>query len=163
VADRLYVLGGATNTTEIGTVNADGTVESWIFGPSLAAGVSHSAAVSDGRRLYLLGGYVGVPTGTTQVADIQPNGGLSGWRFTTPLTGPREGSAAAIFGGRVYVAGGYTGNIPALNTVVSAPILPNGDLGNWRDEAAMLADRYHPVAFVGSSRLFVGAGTPDYA
>ena len=99
-----------------GGFEADGTVTDalsildpssgeWTDGPSLPAPVHHAALVSDGERLYLIGGYLGAtnaPTDAVHVFDPV----TATWEAGPPLPEPRAAGAASHDGTRVVYAGG---------------------------------------------------------
>jgi N-acetylneuraminic acid mutarotase len=78
---------------------------SWHRLPDLPVGVNHAAAASDGRRLYVLGGYGGPIGGATLLrsAFVLQRGQ---WRPLPDLPEARAAAGAAIVRGRIYVVGG---------------------------------------------------------
>ncbi|MCH8344499.1 MAG: hypothetical protein IH983_10980 [Planctomycetes bacterium] len=140
---RIYVIGGATPTTESDRVysaeiSPDGTLGSWVSLLNLPVpNFSHAAVVQDGA-IYLLGGVInnGVDlTNTVRIAPILPDGTVGPWAMTTPLPTPLSDHGAVVISGRVYVVGGWTGAPTAA--VHSAQILPDKTLGAWQSEPSM--------------------------
>ncbi len=77
----------------------------WRRLPDLPAGVHHALAASDGRRLYVVGGY-GNPLGgggPTRSAYVYDNGA---WHALPRLPEPRAAGGAAVLHGKLYVLGG---------------------------------------------------------
>jgi non-specific serine/threonine protein kinase len=73
------------------------------------AGVHHALAASDGRRLYVVGGY-GDPLGgggPTRSAYVLENGA---WHTLPRLPEPRAAGGAAVLHGKLYVVGGRAAN-----------------------------------------------------
>ena len=86
-----------------------------------------------------------------------------GLKRCTAMPIERHMHGAAVVGPRIYVLGGnreVNGKEEWLDSVISAEILPSGDLGPWRDELPM-PERRH---YIGSSvevvnnRIYVVAG-----
>ena len=102
LAGGLSPLGEAVNEVEV----YDPASGEWSSGPPLPTGIHHSALVSDGERLLLIGGYIG--TSFNQPTDIVlalANGDET-WEAGPPLPDPRAAGAAAWDGARVVYAGG---------------------------------------------------------
>jgi non-specific serine/threonine protein kinase len=97
-----FLMGGSTS------VRADAyspASDRWRRLPDLPVGVNHAMAASDGRRVYLVGGYAGEMNAGRIVRGAWV---LDGGRWSA-LPRPPEGRAAggaAIVGGRLYVVGG---------------------------------------------------------
>ena len=77
----------------------------WRRLPDLPAGVHHALAASDGRRLYVVGGYGnllggGGPTRSAYVYDNRA------WHALPRLPEPRAAGGAAVLHGKLYVLGG---------------------------------------------------------
>ncbi len=70
----------------------------WRRLPSLPAAVNHAMAASDGKRLYVVGGY-GAPTRAFMLSHGR-------WRRLPDLPEPRAAAGAAIVGRTLYVIGG---------------------------------------------------------
>lgn len=81
------------------------------------------------------------------------------------LPEPRQMHAATVLGKRLYVLGGelkpVTGNNNWTETVLSAEIMPNGFLGQFRSELPMPERRayIHACTEVVNDRIYVVAGT----
>lgn len=177
----LYYIGnaGATgNLVRYAAINSNGTVGNWNATAALPSARMYSAAVPYNGRMYTYGGY---STSTNTVldsvlyADINNDGTLGQW--TTSLNNMETGVCRAAwtgYGGYLYAAGGVSGTVPAScgntgektlnNTLQYAPILANGEVGEWatssytfsgaRMSAAMTAYRGH---------LYLAGGTTDGA
>jgi N-acetylneuraminic acid mutarotase len=70
----------------------------WRRLPDLPVAVNHAMAASDGRRLYVVGGY-GAPTRAFLFSGNR-------WRRLPDLPEPRAAAGAAIVGRKLYVVGG---------------------------------------------------------
>jgi N-acetylneuraminic acid mutarotase len=100
----------------VGGLTADGTpsarvdayspaTDSWRRLPDLPLGVHHTLAASDGRRLYVVGGY-GTPLGgggPSRSAFVFDEGA---WHALPRLPEPRAAGGAAFLRGKLYVIGG---------------------------------------------------------
>jgi Kelch motif len=107
VRGEIIVVGGLTaDGTPSPRVDAYSTAaDRWRRLPDLPIGVHHTLAASDGRRLYVVGGYGdqlggGGPMRSAFVFD----GGR--WQTLPRLPEPRAAGGAAFVRGRLYVVGG---------------------------------------------------------
>jgi Kelch motif len=107
VRGEIVVVGGLTaDGTPSARVDAYSPAgDRWRRLPDLPVGVHHPLAASDGRRLYVVGGY-GNPLGgdgpSRSVFVFE--GGT--WRTLPRLPEPRAAGGAAVLRGRLYVVGG---------------------------------------------------------
>jgi N-acetylneuraminic acid mutarotase len=104
---EIVVVGGLTrNGSPSARVDAYSPArDRWHRLPDLPLGVHHALVASDGRRLYVAGGYAG-PLGAGSVsrsAFVLEDGA---WRTLPRLPEPRAAGGAAVLGGRLYVVGG---------------------------------------------------------
>ena len=106
--ERIWVAGGldgAGRAVDLVLIY-DPTSDSWTKGPPLPVAVHHSALVSNGDALFLIGGYSGDGFGrpTDAVYRLREDGG---WAPDEPLPEPRGAGAAAFDGrGRIMYGGG---------------------------------------------------------
>ncbi|HWH24028.1 MAG TPA: hypothetical protein VNW68_03935 [Candidatus Limnocylindria bacterium] len=139
--------------------------EEWRHGPPLPEPIHHSALVSTGDALYLIGGYRGSRFGTP-VADVRrldPTG--EGWVDAVPLPEPRAAGAAAWDGRRIVYAGGVgpagvSATIFALDGGEWSGI---GELSSAREHFAAASDDAGTVWFLGGrvGGLAGNVGTVD--
>jgi N-acetylneuraminic acid mutarotase len=132
----------------------------WADGPALPAALDSPALVSDGRSLYVIGGW----TGTTQSASVWRLGvGSDHWQPMRPLPKPRSAGAAAWDGKRI-VFGGGDDNAPEDDVYAFAndrwKVL--GHLSRPREHLAAAADpRTGTVWFVGGRGNDPSGRLPD--
>ncbi|MDH5258227.1 MAG: hypothetical protein OEX07_09460 [Gammaproteobacteria bacterium] len=148
------------------TVSAEESNRVWIPGWQLTSEMNiaraGAAVVSHNNRIYIIGGVDGVNfLSTVESAAISPDGSLSSWRTISKMPEARGFMSATVFDGRIYVVGG--GNGPygkhLLNSVVSASILNNGEIGEWRTESEkMLMPRRCAKLIVKDDQLHVLGG-----
>src|SRR5262249_45934280 len=102
VRGEIAIVGGLTASGASARVDAYSPAADRGRGlPDLPAGRHHTLAASDGRRLYVAGGYGdGGPTRTAWVLEGDA------WRALPPMPEPRAAGGAAILRGRLYVVGG---------------------------------------------------------
>jgi hypothetical protein len=137
----------------------------WGDGPSLPEPVHHSALVSDGDALFLIGGYegdgFGRPTAAVWRLDDEDAGA---WTPAEPLPEPR-GAGAAGWNGRDSIL--YGGGVGPGG--VSADVFIRQD-GDWRRVAALSRAREHlaatssgpgSVTFLGGRDASGNLGTVD--
>jgi len=121
-----------------------------------------AAVVTYGNKIYVIGGVDGrIFLSSVEMAEVGENGSLSPWRIVSRMPISRGFSSAAVFKKRVYVVGG--GNGPygknLLRNIVSAPILPSGQLGDWRIETEeLLLPRRCSKLFVHQDSLYALGG-----
>jgi hypothetical protein len=150
---RIWIAGGldaggqATDRVSIFDPSAD----TWIAGPTLPQAIHHSALVSDGDALWLMGGYLGneLVRPTDKVWLLQENA----WVEHVPLPDPRAAGAAAWDGvGRIVYAGGVG------RDGVSPVVFGQADHG-WEELARLFAPREHLAATSdGAGTVFVLGG-----
>lgn len=117
VSGRIVVAGGFTQD---GHASAhadlyDPTTDRWSRLPDLPLAVHHAMAASDGRRMYVAGGYAAgtALTGASRrVFSIRP--GEARWSELPRLPVSRAAGGAAVVAGRLYVVGGTFGATPRL-------------------------------------------------
>lgn len=92
-------------------------LDRWRRLPDLPLGVNHAMAASDGRRVYVAGGYAGaIGAGRAVRAAWVLEGNR--WRALPKLPSARAAGGAAIVRGRLYVVGGAGPNGLAKQTLV---------------------------------------------
>jgi Kelch motif len=139
--------------------------DAWAQWPSLPEPVHHSALVSDGDALFLVGGYTGNgfdrPTAAVWRLDDADAGA---WTAAPPLPDPRAAGAAAWSGRGAILYGGGVGP-----TGVSAEVF-SFEAGEWRASASLSRPREHlaassggvgSVAFLGGRDAGGNLGTVD--
>jgi hypothetical protein len=172
VGNFLYVVGGADRcglveavlfgSVERAAILSDGTLGPWLVVASLTRGRAHMAVVTDGGRLYAIGGFDGSRTNTVEMNTVLPDGSLTPWQLVTPMATGREAPGAGILNGMVYAAGGLTpGGIVA--TTEAARIQANGTLGAWQTMAPMGTARYQAVGVTAGNTLRMIGGGPQGA
>jgi non-specific serine/threonine protein kinase len=101
---RIVVLGGseAEGASSRRVDSYDPATRRWSRLPDLPLAVNHAMAASDGKRIYLVGGYAnGAPVRRAYVLD---RGGK--WRPLPLMPEARAAGGAAVVRGRLYVVGG---------------------------------------------------------
>ena len=108
VGDEIVVVGGflADGRSSARVDAYEPERDRWRRLPDLPLAVNHAAAASDGRRLFVAGGY-----GQDRVR-LRDAFVLEGrrWRAMPRLPAPRAAAGAAVAGGRLYVVGGVAAN-----------------------------------------------------
>jgi hypothetical protein len=107
------------------------TVGTWDRLPSLPRELVGFAAVAAQGHLFILGGN-GLDGYEQRVysATIHEGGLLDRWQEATPLPQALVGLRAVVTNGHLFVVGGVNA-FGFQNTVFSAPIHPDGSLGQW--------------------------------
>jgi len=176
--DRIYVFGGAAldspggdvalssvehvdvhspggdvalSSVEHVDVHSDGSLGNWNSSISMNESRVSAAAVTDGKRIYVIGGHNGIPPNfdSVEFATIKADGSLDTWQFTSSMNTPRSGATAVVFGDNIYIIGG---NYPlagyqCLETVERATINEDGSLSDWEYMTSLNQGR-HRVASV---------------
>ena len=137
---RIWVAGGLTrdNAATDAVQVYDPATETWSEGPTLPAAVHHSALVSDGSALHLVGGFGGDAFApVAQVWTLPDEAGP--WTAGVALPQPRGAGGAAWDGGRIVYAGGVGPD------GVSGAVLALTD-GTWRQISRLAEPREHTAA-----------------
>jgi hypothetical protein len=139
--------------------------DSWAEGPPLPEPVHHSALVTDGDALYLIGGYAGDgfgrPTDAVWRLD-DTDGGI--WAPAEPLPEPR-GAGAAAWNGRGGIQ--YGGGVGAAGVSADVFILEDGtwlhlaSLSRAREHLAASSSGSGAVTFLGGRDATGNLGTVD--
>jgi N-acetylneuraminic acid mutarotase len=158
VGGEIAVVGGLTQSgapsarVDLYSPAADG----WRRLPDLPAAVHHALVASDGRRLYVVGGY-GNPIGgggPSRSAFVFDRGV---WHVLPRLPEPRAAGGAAVLGGKLYVIGG----VGASGLARQAFVL-DFTTRRWRRTAAP-TPREHLAVTVAAGRIYaVGGRTHGY-
>lgn len=107
---KLYLVGGHTAGAEAMDVSDrldvfEPELGRWSVAPSRPSARTLAAAVTDGHRLYLLGGWNGAKAlATVEVFDPE-----TGWSTADDLPVPVVGAQGIAVGGRLFLFGGTTG------------------------------------------------------
>lgn len=86
--------------------------DSWEAVGKLPMGLAGAALVTEGDRLYLIGGWDGEQARSELWAlDLPPGDGVSAadWQTVSEMGVPRAFSGAVVVDGKLYIAGGYDG------------------------------------------------------
>jgi N-acetylneuraminic acid mutarotase len=133
----------------------------WHSGPALPHPVAEAAYASDGKRLYIVGGFTAVdaPSADTFSLSLDRERKL-GIESLPALPFKHVGGAAAILDGRLYLAGGYadgkeTSALWALDLRESPP--------RWIKRSPIPAERraYSVLVAVGGQLYLLGGMTTD--
>lgn len=153
VRAEIVVAGGLTaDGTPSARVDAySPAADRWHRLPDLPAGVHHALAASDGRRLYVVGGYGnplggGGPTRSSFVFDA------GAWHALPRLPEPRAAGGAAVLGGKLYVVGGRAASGLARHAFVFDPATRR-----WRLIPAP-TPREHLAVTAAGGRIFAVGG-----
>src|SRR3569623_165230 len=168
VGHDLYVIGGMTGTTPLGTVehaliNADGTrgTFSIVTGVALVTARSGAATVALGGYVYAIGGAnASGPLATVERAKIQSAGSLATFATVSGVTlgTARSDAASAVAGDSLYIVGG-TGTSGKRASSEAAVIDPDSSLEAFTASAQMLATpRAGAAAITTAGSLYVLGG-----
>lgn len=153
-AGQIWVAGGLdANGEAVTTVQVyDPTFDAWSSGPPLPEAVHHSALVSAGDAVYLVGGYVG-SSFTSPTAVVRRFDAATGaWMDVAALPSPRAAGAVAWDGQRLVYAGGV-----GPQGVAADVFEGNGE--SWSRLGALSVPREHlAAASDGEGRTFVLGG-----
>ena len=163
---RLWVAGGfaADGSASPSAFALDPVEANWQEEAPLPVPVHHAALVSDGERLWLIGGFVGA--GFELPTDAVWRLGEAGeWQPGPPLPEPRAAAAAVWDGRRIVLAGGVgpdgvAAEVYALATDVWEQV---GALSDARQHLAATSDGAGHSWFLGGrhSSLATNVGTVD--
>lgn len=130
--NRAFLLGGQNdsginqNQVYSASINADGTLGTWVFDSALSGATAHSQAIVTKDKIYLLGG---LNNKAVRTATINSDGTLGIWNDTQNLPENFGASSVLVTKNRAYLLGGWTNTYSAK--VYTAPVDSNGDIGTW--------------------------------
>lgn len=162
--NRVYVLGGYTGTTWLSSIftapiNADGTIGVWsTSGITIPNTLGNSEIIVTNNKVHLLGGYTGVDyTNAIYTAPIYADGTLGAFVANGTLPTPSMAiSQVIVTANTAYILGcfsnGYTAN------TYSAPINPDGSLGNWTATSPLPGILTSSQAIVTKTRIYLLGG-----
>lgn len=131
VGNRVFVVGGGTDSVEIGSVSFTGSLGGFVNFPGihLVAPRSNLALVVIGPYLYALGGSAPETSTLVERAFMDSDGAVSTFEVVPGVTtaAGRIYLSAEVIGEYLYVLGGI--NLQSQNSVERAKIFPDGSLG----------------------------------
>jgi len=119
----------------------DPAADRWSEGPRLLTAIHHAALVSDGERLFLIGGYLGDAFDQPTDEVWRLDAGAPSWVRDAPLPEPRGAGAAAWDGRGVILYGGGVG--PGG---VSGSVYRTDAAAGWLEIAQLAVPREHLAA-----------------
>jgi hypothetical protein len=173
VNDRVYVAGGSADSATYSTVlvaspGPDGKLSDWKEStPFGSEGTICFPVVSTPGWIHLLGGLVPKKSVSAAVRSgrIEADGQIREWVEGPALPRGLWFHNASSLGGRVWVWGGVYGMQADGNlsgTMYSAPILGDGQLGEWRTELSTLPQPFYSAAGA-TAGPFLMSFAPRYA
>jgi N-acetylneuraminic acid mutarotase len=110
VGGRLYVLGGYSGGTRVVTTTLayDPADDTWQRLADLPAPLSHAGQASDGRYIFLAGGFSGDDPGPSVAQAWAYDTQADTWQVLPPLPAPRGGGGMALLGRDLHFFGGAT-------------------------------------------------------
>ena len=151
-AGAIHVLGGPGTRRVDRFDGRRWTKETQLPGQALNA----PAAVAVGRKLYVIGGFVGatnLPTARVRVFDTVSKA----WSEATPLPAARGGHAAIVLDGRIHVLGG--GN--EVSTLATHSVYDPA-ANTWSSGAPLPRSEGSPAAIVLDSRIYAIGGRSGF-
>jgi hypothetical protein len=142
---ELWVAGGETSGDDLTAVTSfDPVTARWTRRADLDHPITHAALVSDGERLYLIGGIIKGADGNQVVDTVYRLDDPAGaWTLDTSLPAPRMSGAAAWDGERIVFAGG----VPSTEQGMRIPSAKVWTLdGRWRELEPLRTAREHLAA-----------------
>lgn len=145
----------------------NGELTPWKESPPFPGeGISCSVVVSTPGHIHLIGGYTqsNKPSDIVWTAVLAERGDFVRWIQAPRLPAPLWFHNAGVVGNRVWVWGGLTtpDNKSVNPLIYSAPILADGQLGQWRLEASRLPQPFYRTACTASGPFFLSF-CPSYA
>lgn len=138
---RLYIIGGsldggvtAIDNVYYSDIAEDGSLGTWVAGPSLPFVMQHTRVAITKGRVYLLGGH----TGSTVVPNliygtVDTTGAIVSWTPSTVLPVSISSGNVLVTDSFVYYIGGTTANnlSSATGSIYRAPIQADSSIGTW--------------------------------
>jgi hypothetical protein len=154
VGNTLVLIGGtdgsaARNRVFISPIMEDGSNGPWTEGPRMPTARSHHTAVVFRGRLYLAGGFSGMPVGNAiePLPDVlrsvhDDTQAITGWETVATLSDPPATHSALVHDDYMYILGGVVGST-FVATVRRAPFRCDGTLGDFEEIVDLPIARSH--------------------
>ncbi|MBI5692354.1 MAG: VPDSG-CTERM sorting domain-containing protein [Verrucomicrobia bacterium] len=173
LGNRIYSLAGMTGQSDVGRttvqyaeINADGSLGTWNFTSSLAAGHTYGSVVGVGNSMYALGGGVHwYSTNAVERATITNlDGSVSSWSPQASLPFAVYTTGAAVLDSTVYLMGGGTQAFGGgwLNSIYYSHLDVNGNLGPWTLSTSVLPMAVPTVAAAWDGNVYAIVGDTLY-
>lgn len=163
--NRVYLIGGNSNGTIVSTIYStlidnEGNLGSWSVIGELPFALKSMSCIITKNLLTCMGG---VRTSGAVINVIQcpinEDGTLGTWYSCPSLPDGRRSASVLPTKNWVYLIGGNTGST-SVNTVLRAPLLPTGLLGNWTTYGTIPAQRQESNIVSSGGRVYLlGGGT----
>lgn len=168
---RVYVIGGsidggvtATDKVHYAPIAEDGTIGTWVAGPSLPFTLQHTRVAVTKGRVYLIGGH----TGSTVVPNliygaVDTTGAIDEWVATTVLPGSVSSGNTIVTDNHVYYMGGTNANnlSGASGNIYKAPIAADGSIGTWELATGTFEVKGASVVFLPGGVFAMGGVNKD--
>lgn len=149
--NRIYLLGGATapstgiSNIYSATIDDDGIIGSWTLqGLTMPDQLYHGLAVIVKNNVYYLASVKTNLTHTTiYKATLNQDGTIGAFTVYGTYTGMRHSCAVFATSSRIFMLGGYINASTSVNTVSSAPIDTDGEIGTWVDGTPLPSNVSH--------------------
>src|SRR5207302_9960362 len=140
--------------------NANGTIGTWLTGPTLPSARSGASAAVFNGALYVTGGRNAVAAlGEVIYSPItSPGGSLGAWTQSTAVAPARFAHGTVAYNGWLYVIGGEQFGGGALSDAQVASINASGGVGPWVATTALPGVRQEHATVVYGGRIYVLGG-----
>ena len=160
INNKIYLVGGATGTgtylsnVYYATINSDGTIGSWVSGPSLPGLLGYTKVIVTKKRVYTLAGNNGsIAISTIYTATINDDGTLNAWSAYGSLPYSGYLCYTAVIKDRLYVIGGYSSGY--RRDVYYANIDSEGLLGPWISGIFLPKGMSHGECFTTENKIHI--------
>ncbi len=176
LGNNLYMLGGSINeqgkqvpsqSVDASALAPDGRPLAWRRATPLAVArhyINNSTLVLNDTA-YVLGGSTlslnGDRVNTVTWSSPLPDGNLAPWRESKPFSEAGLSCVAALTtAGYVHITGGLS-RTEVSSRVWSAPVLPDGSIGDWAESSPLPAPLWFHCAAVVGGRAYAWGGLND--
>jgi N-acetylneuraminic acid mutarotase len=155
--EKIYIIGGEDfiegARTDIVRV-FDITSNQWSIAPPLPIPLDHSGVSTDGRKIYVVGGFAGrgpkEPSDRLFIYDPTTND----WQEGNRMSEPRGALTADFINGLLYAVGGINSSrIPVATNEVYDPIS-----NSWSETVPMPTARHHHDSALANGQLYIMGG-----
>jgi hypothetical protein len=160
INNKIYLVGGATgigtylSNVYYATINSDGTIGSWVTGPSLPGLLGYTKVIVTKKRVYTLAGNNGsIAISTIYTATINDDGTLNAWSAYGSLPYSGYLCYTAVIKDRLYVIGGYSSGY--RRDVYYANIDSEGLLGAWISGIFLPKGMSHGECFTTENKIHI--------
>jgi N-acetylneuraminic acid mutarotase len=155
IDNKIYVLGGADYLKD-GIMNVveiyDPQSNTWSESAPIPTSIDHTAAVTYGGKLFLVGGFLEDKNPTDRLLIYDPD--TNKWSEGNPLPSSRGALAAEVIDGNIYAIGG----VNSTHDPVTTNEVYNIEKNTWTTKEPLPKPKHHIASAVVDGKIFILGG-----